>query len=439
MGADDYVGAVAEFEKALELAPFAVIRFNLGLAYAKLDEPAKAVAMLEKTLADPGNLSTRRIEQAKRLLAEQQRRLGQLELDVSEAGAVVRVDGVELGRTPLDKALRAATGTHFVEVVKPGYEPAHREVQVKAQSVTRVRIVLDATEKPMAQVWIRSRLIDAEVWLDGKRIGRTPLDQSIPVLAGRHAVEVKRRGYLTARKSVAVDQGATAEVELTPKIDDGALDDDGGTLVFSDEYAHELFLTVDGARRGLYRSPLPLPPGIHVVRVERAGFFATTLHVDIAPRQTKTQRVVLEPTVEKIAEHDREMALYLGFGIGTMVGGAALVGGGIGFTVWNNQRIDQRNAELEADPDCFASGGETLEKCIALATRVDDARAQRPVGYVLIGVGGALMVTGVVLLVLKPGADELQPDDDDAFDTARLLPLLEFSDSGVLLGVRGSF
>ena len=439
MGADDYVGAVAEFEKALELAPFAVIRFNLGLAYAKLDEPAKAVAMLEKALADPGNLSARRIEQAKRVLAEQQRRLGQLELDVSESGAVVRVDGVELGRTPLDQSVRLAAGNHFVDVVKPRFEPIHREVQVRAQTTTRVRIVLDATEQPMGQLWIRSRLIDAEVWLDGKRIGRTPLDKSIPVLAGRHTAEVKRRGYRTASKTVNIEQGATAEVELTPRIDDTALDDEGGTLVLSDEFANELFVTVDGARKGLYRSPLSLPPGTHVLRVERAGFFATTLHVDLAPRETRTQRVVLEPTVEKIAEHDREVALYRGFSIGTLIGGAALVGGGIGFTVWNDKRIGEREDAFNAETKCFESGGEVDLECRDLARAVDDARAQRAVGYTLIGVGGALIVTSVVLFVLTPDADELEPEAEDSFDGARVLPTFEFSDRGALLGVRGSF
>jgi hypothetical protein len=439
--AEDYAGAVAEFDKAYQLAPYPVILFNLGVAQARLGRAVEAEAAFERVIAEPGTLSAERLAQAQRELGAQKARIGELSVEVSEKGASVRVDGVDVGRSPLASRLRLTGGTHYVEAVKQGYAPSRKEVRLAAESQREVRLELEPTDHAMAQLWIRSPLTDAEIWLDGARVGSTPLSQSLAVLPGKHQIELRRSGYLSARETVELGPGSTAELSLALRVDQQALEASSGMLVLDAEAAEQLVVTVDGKRLGRYDQPLVLPPGLHDLRIERGGFYPGTLRVRVASGESVTRQVILDPTAETIAEHDRQVALFRGLALGGLIGGLAIAGGGVGYTLWNEGRVDDLDSELTTRTgpggDC-ASGGLDKPECVALATDLDGARGDRPIGYALIGVGGALVVTGVVLFLVAPDADEYQPDVEASFEEA-LLPRLELGREGALLGVGGRF
>ncbi|MGK3997088.1 PEGA domain-containing protein [Sorangium sp. So ce1024] len=54
----------------------------------------------------------------------------------------------------------------------------------------------------------------AEVLVDGKAVGRAPLEGEVFVEPGEHRVEARLEGYETASQTVRVGKGATAKVEL---------------------------------------------------------------------------------------------------------------------------------------------------------------------------------------------------------------------------------
>uniref|UniRef100_A0A7C2GFA1 PEGA domain-containing protein n=1 Tax=Thermus islandicus TaxID=540988 RepID=A0A7C2GFA1_9DEIN len=136
-----------------------------------------------------------------------------LVVDSRPSGAEVYLDGRLQGRTPL--SLSVNPGRHEVELRLPGYrsyrvtvnpKPGDR-VQIFAQLVAEVQegtLVVDSSPS------------GAEVYVDGRLQGRTPLRMSLE--AGRHEVRVAAPGYGEYRAQVEVRPGESVRltVELVP-------------------------------------------------------------------------------------------------------------------------------------------------------------------------------------------------------------------------------
>jgi hypothetical protein len=68
---------------------------------------------------------------------------------------------------------------------------------------------------------VRVRIVthpaDATVLLDGKRLGHTPLDETVDADPGKHVMRLRHRGYVTHRLDVELVADLTQEVTLTPQ------------------------------------------------------------------------------------------------------------------------------------------------------------------------------------------------------------------------------
>jgi hypothetical protein len=138
------------------------------------------------------------------------------------AGAAVTVDGVPRGTTPV--AVRGlALGTRRVEVSRPGYQRAERQVTLTAARPSRtldVDLVAAARVsappvRPAASATgslvIESLPSGAEVSVDGQPAGRTPVTLT-GVAPGRRMVRLERPGYRTVTTVVEVKAGERARV-----------------------------------------------------------------------------------------------------------------------------------------------------------------------------------------------------------------------------------
>ncbi len=70
-----------------------------------------------------------------------------------------------------------------------------------------------------AQVRLRivSHPADATVMLDGKKFGRTPLDETIEADPGKHVIKLRRKGYMTYRIDVSLDADLNEDLTLAPQ------------------------------------------------------------------------------------------------------------------------------------------------------------------------------------------------------------------------------
>jgi serine/threonine protein kinase len=67
------------------------------------------------------------------------------------------------------------------------------------------------------RVRIVTRPADAFVFLDNKRLGRTPLDETIAADPGKHVIKLRRKGYALYKLDVALDADITEDISLTPQ------------------------------------------------------------------------------------------------------------------------------------------------------------------------------------------------------------------------------
>jgi serine/threonine protein kinase len=74
---------------------------------------------------------------------------------------------------------------------------------------------------PPVPARVRMRIVThpegVTVLLDGKRLGRTPLDETIAADPGTHVIKLRRRGYVTQLLEVELDADVTQDLTLVPQ------------------------------------------------------------------------------------------------------------------------------------------------------------------------------------------------------------------------------
>lgn len=152
---------------------------------------------------------------------------GQLLVKSFPEGALVEVDGRDVGATPLtvgDLSLES----HIVAVRQDGYATARHRVSLTAQEPAQsLTVALVEARAPQAEparrtvpllLTVDSRPIGAAVIIDGRRVGRTPLTIE-QITEGEHLVELEMDGYQRWTSTVQVRAGqgnrVAASLELT--------------------------------------------------------------------------------------------------------------------------------------------------------------------------------------------------------------------------------
>ncbi|HVW30827.1 MAG TPA: PEGA domain-containing protein [Polyangiaceae bacterium] len=423
----DNAGALAEFKRTYEILPNPVVLYNIGLVYAAMGRPVDAVDALDQSV-NSGGLSAKQLERAKQTLNDQKARIGRLSVTTTPDGAHIEVDNVEVATTPLAQPVRISEGSHIIGAVAEGYAPARKEVVIAGNSDAAIHLDLVPTQgKQLANLTVRGTA-GAEVRVDNEVLGKTPLETSITLVAGHHVVELRRPGYGSARREVDVGEGATGEIEVQLAVDPSALGTEGATLAL-DASEPSVDLTVDGEHKGVYRDPLRLPRGPHHLTVIAAGFLPVDRDVDLDPGQTNVVRVQLDPTPEKRAQIMSNARFHQTWGWIGVISGAVIAGGGAALVaVGSSNKSDATNQinslnDKQANdvPPCDQASGYAAEMSLPKAqqqsytcdtafanaqNKYDSGKTLVTTGYIGIGVGGALLVTGVVLLLTGESTDK---------------------------------
>ena len=408
----DSAGALAEFRRAHELVPNQLVLFNIGLVYAALARPVEATDALDGVLRDPGALPAEKLERARRTRDEQAGRIAQLAV-ATNVPAVIDVDGVEAGRTPLEAPLRVASGTHVIGALATGYLPSRREITVAGGESKEVSFELVATESRLAHLALESGLPGADVLVDGTLVGRTPLPASLALAPGTRVVTLRRKGYREERQELVLAEGATGKLRIDLEEDPHVSLADKGRLALQLRET-EVHVAVNGHARGVYAGPLVLPAGPHRLRLDRAGFVSSERAVALRAGDEITLRITLDPTPEtRVGYVDRVQARSRWGWIATG-GGLALALGAGGVAWWSQQSLPELESRLaeaeraftegsggECDPD--SALGAMREVCQARVvdadTELSNRKLLRTLSAVGAGVGVAAAAIGLYLLL----------------------------------------
>ena len=231
---NSFQAAAEMFERAYATLPLPAIAFSAAQAYRlqyALDaDPSKlkrAVKLYEAYVSQEPK--GKRVGDAAKILAELRPRLEEIEKKVKVdempaksdattimvttttdvAGAALSVDGG--APEALDVMRAIAPGRHKVVVSAPGYFPAERSKEVLKGVPNVVEIELES--RP-AVVSVRAD-DGAQVSVNGRPAGVTPLVRPIELPPGKHLVTITRRGHRPWSREIRVKRGQSVQLDAS--------------------------------------------------------------------------------------------------------------------------------------------------------------------------------------------------------------------------------
>ncbi len=213
----EWDAALAEFVRSRELYPARGNTLNSALCLQKLKRYDEALDMFEILLREVPNLPPRQRKLVEREVGGLRALVGAVEVRVIEPGAKVLVDGRQLGTTPLSAPLRVKAGTHWVRIVKSGFEPLEVRVSVAGEQLATVEGKLEPLSRS-GQLKVSERSgRTASVLVDNVQVGPSPWEGTLPV--GIHTVILQGEGDWGTQPATATvrhDQVAVLNLELEP-------------------------------------------------------------------------------------------------------------------------------------------------------------------------------------------------------------------------------
>lgn len=204
-------------------------------------------------------------------------------------GARIKVDGIDLGETPLIDVLVEA-GEHQLTVSKDRYLDYGAMIEVEGRSVEQA-FEFDL-ERAWATVSLTTLPSGADVIVDGELFGTTPINAEL--LQGKRDVTVKLSGHKAWQDDfdiVAGEDFSIPRIELEPA--------DG--LVFIQSTPSAASVTVGGEFKGLTPLEVALPPNIsHELTFFKNGYVSGKRTITTAANQESAVSVTLEPVLTSV-------------------------------------------------------------------------------------------------------------------------------------------
>jgi hypothetical protein len=213
--------------------------------------------------------------------------LGSLRVITSVPGAIISLDGEDIGVAPAARA-GLTPGEHVVMARASGYEPVQQTVTVIAgrERVVSLRFTTPSTD--VSRILVRASVPEAIVTVDGIDYGNPPVNIE-PAEPGTHSIVVQAPGFREVRRTCSVGPGRNCEIyaDLNPL----------GVPVRVEANVAGAQLFIDGAPRG----PVPwegdLPAGTHALEVRAEGYESHTEQI----RLQKSSRVRLIQVILSVA------------------------------------------------------------------------------------------------------------------------------------------
>jgi formylglycine-generating enzyme required for sulfatase activity len=201
-------------------------------------------------------------------------------------GAVVTVDGEEMGITPVE-GLPVPAGTHHLAVRAPRHLPATLEIEVEGAGKEQV-FGVDLIPA-WAPISLASDPAGARVWVDGIELGETP--DSFDLDAGTRAIELRLEGHNSWKREIEVvaDEPQTLAVIALVKAD-------ARLHIESDPSGAQI--VVDNASAG--RTPMDLSLAseeVHEISLFKTGHELASRTIELEPGEQRNLEIALKPRI----------------------------------------------------------------------------------------------------------------------------------------------
>ena len=109
---------------------------------------------------------------------------------------------------------RLAAGVYKLKSAKE----AHRDIEksVSLKSGDNVTIILDPPTPIYGRINVTSTPFDADIYIDGKKMGSTP-ELLSQILIGNHELRIEKKDYTSVKKNVLVEENKTTDISVELK------------------------------------------------------------------------------------------------------------------------------------------------------------------------------------------------------------------------------
>jgi hypothetical protein len=146
-----YAAALEQFNAAYTASPHFAVLYNVGQAQMALGRPLDAIEALTKYLRDGADqVPLSRREQVQAQIGLLESRLAELSITADRVGAIIRIDGRDVGSTPLFQPIRLAAGLHTVTAAIPNGPQLTRDVPLRESERHTVELTFGSLPPPAA-------------------------------------------------------------------------------------------------------------------------------------------------------------------------------------------------------------------------------------------------------------------------------------------------
>jgi hypothetical protein len=210
--AGDFAGAGIKFQRAYDTSHDPRLLWNLAAVEKSLRHYARVEVLIEQYLKEGGtSVADADRAQANDVLDTVRGLIADVTVTADQAGAVVSVDGVDVGTTPL-APLRLDLGARRIRVQKDGYKSFETIETITGPGSVSVAAKLEPVVH-QGQLRVVAPT-DAAIRLDGKLVGTGTWEAAVP--SGAHTLVVTAPGKHRYASDLVVtdDQTNSVHVEL---------------------------------------------------------------------------------------------------------------------------------------------------------------------------------------------------------------------------------
>ena len=142
-----YGEAIAEFNQAYDLGHDFAVLYDVGLAYTAMEENALAIRAFRRYLNEGGKrIPAARRKDTEAEITRQEGRVATLIVHAKLDDVVVKLDGLEVGKTPLPEGIPSKPGSHLLSASAPGYRAWERRLDLAGGDRRNLDIDLEPSE-----------------------------------------------------------------------------------------------------------------------------------------------------------------------------------------------------------------------------------------------------------------------------------------------------
>ncbi len=211
----DFKAASAEFELSVKLYANANNLYNLAGSYRGEKRFEEALDAFNRILAEFNDKIDEELRaDVQNQIAMIEKYVSKLNLETLPTGAALRVNGRDVGVSPLKAPLIMSPGDHTIEASLLGYETGKQQVNLSSGEVKKIVVPLAPQKSTLT---IDAPQSGATVALNGKPVGLTPIKIELFLDAGIHYISMNKEGFEPIEQAVELKVGEDKTVQLTLK------------------------------------------------------------------------------------------------------------------------------------------------------------------------------------------------------------------------------